>query len=532
MNVPNVTPSFLDRADEYYSDVVGVVADDGTEYTYGELTERVNRLSNALAELGVEQGDRVAAISPNTHWYIETVFATQQLGAIVAPLNYRLVPDDYEYLLSDSGATVAIADYEYADLIADVREDVPTDAFVCYEADRADGEWLDYETLLAEHSPEQPERPDIAETDPAAINYTSGTTGDPKGVVRSHRTDFLNAVNHAYNAEFKDDGVYLWTLPMFHVHGWGALYMVTGTGGAHVCLRSFSAEKAFERIREYDVSYLSGAPTVLNRLLEHNRETEDLVSSGENPVTISTAGAPPPAATIEAVEDDFGWELFHFFGHTESGPYTTSHSPRRIAEKGRMQIKPKQGIPAMGNYMRVVDEHGEDVPRDDETMGEVILKGNLVFDRYWNKPEETEKAFNERVEGWFHSGDLGTVDENGFVTIKDRKKDVIISGGENISSIEIEDAIYDLDGVSKATVIPVPHDEWGETPKALIVLQPGADLTEEDVIAHCKSVLASYKAPTAVEFVEELPTTATGKVQKHVLRQREWDDEDRMIGGG
>lgn len=197
-----------------------------------------------------------------------------------------------------------------------------------------------------------------------------------------------------------------------------------------------------------------------------------------------------------------------------------------------MTIKPKQGIPTIGNRMRVVDADGNDVPRDDETMGEVVLKGNLVFDRYWNKPEKTERAFNDRVEGWFHSGDLGTMDQNGFVTLKDRKKDVIISGGENISSLEIEDAIYDIDGVSKATVIPVPHDEWGETPKALIVPQEGADLTEADVVAHCKAVLASYKAPTEVEFVDDLPETATGKVQKHVLRERHWEDEDRMIGGG
>jgi fatty-acyl-CoA synthase len=532
MNVPTLTTQFLDRAETYYSDVTGVIADDGTEYTYGDVVDRVNRLSNALLELGVEQGDRVAAVTPNTHWCIEAVFATQQIGGIFTPLNYRLVPDDYEYLLSDSGATVVLVDYEYADKIDGIREAVPAESFVCYRAEQADGEWLDYESLLEEAAAEQPERPEIDEDDDAAINYTSGTTGDPKGVVRTHRTDFMNAISHAYKVNFKDDGVYLWTLPMFHVHGWGALYMVTGVGGTHVCLRDFSAEAVFERIREYDVSYLSGAPTVLNRLLEHNEATDDLVTAGENDVTISTAAASPPTSTIKSIEDDFGWELIHFYGHTESGPYTTSNSPARIAEEGRMKIKPKQGIPTIGNHMRVVDEDGNDVPRDDQTIGEIILKGNLVFDRYWNKPEKTEQAFNDRVEGWFHGGDLGTVDENGFITLKDRKKDIIISGGENISSLEIEDAIYDLDGVSKATVIPVPHDEWGETPKALVVTTPGADLTEDDVIAHCKDVLAGYKAPTSVEIVDELPTNATGKVQKHELREQYWEDEDRLIGGG
>jgi fatty-acyl-CoA synthase len=544
MNVQTVTPAFLDRAGRYYDDVVGIVANDGTEYTYGEVTDRVDRLSNALVDLGVDYGDRVAVLSPNTHWCIETLFAVQQLGAVFVPLNYRLLPGDYEYLLTDSGASVVVADYEYADELTGVRGSVPAERFVRYGDPDDDGNppagWLDYESLLAGAETTPTDRPAIAEDDPAAINYTSGTTGDPKGVVRTHRTDVWNAVAHGYDLGVRDDGVYLWTLPMFHVHGWGAMYTVTGMGATHVCLRGFDAETVFDRIREYDVTHLSGAPTVLNRLLEHaephDNEDEagetDLRTTGDASVTIATAGAPPPSATIEAVEDDFGWELVHCYGHTESGPYTTSNSPHRIDQHGRTTVKPKQGIPFPCNEMRVVDARGEDVPRDDETMGEVVLRGPRVFDRYWNKPTETEAAFSDRVEGWFHSGDLGTVDEHGFITLKDRKKDVIVSGGENISSIEVEDAVYDLSGVAKATVIPVPHEEWGETPKALVVPTPDADLTAADVVSHCKNVLAGYKAPTVVEFVDELPETATGKVKKHELRKRHWSDRDRMIGGG
>jgi fatty-acyl-CoA synthase len=335
---------------------------------------------------------------------------------------------------------------------------------------------------------------------------------------------------HAFNAEVKDDVTYLWTMPMFHVNGWGSMYHVTGFGGTHVCLRKFDPERVFDLVREHDVSYLSGAPTVLNRLLEYNDQHDDLETQGANPVTISTAGAPPPAATIEAIEDDFGWEIIHFYGHTESGPYTTSHQPRRIAERGRTTIKPKQGLPQLGNRLRVVDADGNDVPRDDETLGEVVLKGNLVFDRYWNKPDETEEAFHDRVDGWFHSGDLGTLDEDGFLTLKDRKKDIIISGGENISSVELEDVIYGIDGVAKATVIPIPHEDWGETPKALVVRKPGSDLTEEEILAHCREHLASYKLPSVVEFVDDLPETATGKVRKHELRETHWEDEERLIG--
>ncbi|MFB6311180.1 MAG: class I adenylate-forming enzyme family protein, partial [Salinirussus sp.] len=336
---------------------------------------------------------------------------------------------------------------------------------------------------------------------------------------------------HAFNAELKDDVVYLWTLPMFHVNGWGSMYHITGLGGTHICLREFDPATVFERIREHDVSYLSGAPTVLNRLLEYEDRHDELTTTGDSSVTISTAGAPPPQATIASIEDDFEWDLIHFYGHTESGPYMTSHAPKRIDQRGRMEIKPKQGLPGLTQQVRVVDAEGEDVPRDDETIGEVILKGNLVFDRYWDKPEETNEAFHDRVDGWFHSGDLGTLDEDGFLTLKDRKKDIIISGGENISSIEVEDVIYDLEAVAKATVIPIPHDEWGETPKALIVLKPDASLTEEEVMEHCRERLASYKLPSVIEFVDDLPETATGKVKKHELREEHWADEERMIGG-
>ncbi len=533
MHVPRLTTTFLDRAVEYYDDCVGVIADDGTEYTYREFADRVNRLSHALADMGVEKGDRVATLSPNTHWDLEALFATQQLGAVFTPFNYRLVPDDYEYLLTDSGADVLLADYAFAENAEPVLDSVSTDHFVCYEADRADdARWRDYEELLADYPTHRPARPEMDEDDIAAINYTSGTTGDPKGVVRTHRTDVWNAVTHCHNMDIRDDDVYLWTLPMFHVHGWGNMYTITAMGGVHVCLREFTPERAFEKIRDHDVSYLCGAPTVLNMMREHYDENPDIETTGDNDVRLAMAGAAPPKATIEAVQEDLGWELNHFYGHTESGPCTTSTSPRRIAEQGEMQIKPTQGIPSLGLEMDVVDENGESVPWDGETIGEIVLRGDHIMDHYWNKPEETERAFNARREGWFHSGDLATRDSNGMISIKDRKKDIIVSGGENISSIEIEDAIYDHEAVVRAAVIPVPSQKWGETPKAFVVLKEDADLTEADLVEFVKERIASYKAPTQVEFVDQLPTTATGKVQKYELRQQEWKHEDRLVGEG
>jgi len=270
---------------------------------------------------------------------------------------------------------------------------------------------------------------------------------------------------------------------------------------------------------------------VLNALIQHYEdEGGDVVTTGERDVRIATAGSAPATATIETVEDEFDWRIIHIYGLTETAPIiTTSNSPRRLAERGR-ELKVKQGAETVCTDVRVVDEDSNDVPRDGETIGEIVVRGNQVMDRYLNKPEITEQAFNDRVEGYFHTGDLATIDEDGMVSIQDRKKDIIISGGENISSIEVEDVLYDHPGILKAAVIPVPSEKWGETPKAIVVEHPDADLTEEEVIPFVKENLANYKAPTSVDFVEDLPETATGKVQKYELRSQYWEGQERMVG--
>ncbi|MFO7926842.1 MAG: class I adenylate-forming enzyme family protein [Halobacteriota archaeon] len=524
-----LTTDFLDRAVDLYDDVTGIIAHDGTEYTYAEVNARVNRLANVLSERGIDQGDKVALLAPNTHYFIETLYATNKLGAVFVPMNYRLTPGELEYILNDCDADLVISDYDYAGNIEPIRDSVPAEHFVGYETDKIDGEWDDYEDLLADSSPDEPDRPDISEDDDGSINYTSGTTGDPKGVVRTHRTEHWHALVLNQHMEIRDDDNYLWTLPMFHCNGWGHTYAITGTGGTHVCQRTFDAQDTFERVREYDVSFMCGAPTVLNNLIQYY-ENNDVVTTGDRDVRIATAGSAPATATIEAIEDEFGWRIIHIYGLTETAPIiTTSNSPRRLAERGR-NLKVNQGSEALCTDVRVVDEDGNDVPADGMTIGEIVVRGNQVMDRYLNKPEITHEAFNERIEGYFHTGDLATIDEDGMVSIQDRKKDIIISGGENISSIEVEDALYDHPGILKAAVIPVPSEKWGETPKALVVEQPDADLTEEEVISFVKDNLASYKAPTSVEFVEDFPETATGKVQKYEIRSEYWDSEERMVG--
>jgi fatty-acyl-CoA synthase len=307
-------------------------------------------------------------------------------------------------------------------------------------------------------------------------------------------------------------------------------------GAKHVCARGVDVETVFEAIGEEDVSYLCAAPTVLNQL-QNYYDAHDPPTQGASEVRVATAGAAPPEATIRTVEDEFGWDIMHVYGATETGPLiTTSDFGRFIDDDSRFRVKKRQGIGYLGTEIRVVDEDGEDVPRDDSTIGEVVVRGNQVMDRYWNKPEETEAAFNDRVEGYYHMGDLATVDENGFISIRDRKKDIIISGGENISSIELEDTIFEHPAVAGVAVIPSPSEEWGETPKAFVVPANGdpedPGVAAEDITAFTRERLASYKIVRRVEFVSELPTTATGKVQKYELRAREWEDEEDMVGKG
>ena len=529
MKAQMTTLDFIDRAVDLYEDVTGVVAHDGTEYTYGEVNDRVNQLAHALAERGVGEGDRVALLSPNTHYFIESLYASNKLGAVFVPMNYRVTPDTYEYILNDCDADVVIADYDYAGKVEAVRDAVPAETFVGYQAAEIDGDWEDYEAFMEGQSTEEPDRPNISEDDDASINYTSGTTGDPKGVVRTHRTEHWHALILNSHMEIQDDDTYLWTLPMFHCNGWGHTYAITGTGGTHVCQRTFDAGGVFRRVREYDVSYLCGAPTVLNNLIQFHQDNPDVGTIGDSDVRIATAGSAPATATIETVEDEFGWRIIHLYGLTETAPLiTTSNSPRRLAQRGR-DLKVNQGAETLCTDVRVVDEDGNDVDRDGVSIGEIVVRGNQVMDRYLNKPEITEEAFNDRVEGYFHTGDLAAIDEDGMIAIQDRKKDIIISGGENISSIEVEDVLYDHPDVLKAAVVPVPSDKWGERPQALVVPTDG-DASEDDILEFVNERLANYKVPDGVDFVEDLPETATGKVQKYEIREDYWEGQERRVG--
>ncbi|WP_049921874.1 long-chain-fatty-acid--CoA ligase [Halopiger djelfimassiliensis] len=538
MHKPLLVTDFLDRARKHYGDDEAVVATTGERFTYDELGERADRFAAALQDRGIEKGDRVAVLDPNTHYHLAAAYGTMQAGAIHTPLNYRLTPDDFSYMLEDAGVDAIYADSEYADRIDPIRDEVPTETFITNDVDAVEGgAWDAFDDVLEAAGTEY-DRPEMSEDEIVTINYTSGTTGDPKGVCRTHRAETLHAYLIATHQEISDDDVYLWTLPMFHVNGWGHIYAITGMGAKHVCTRGVDAGDVFEAVRAEDVSYLCGAPTVLNMLIDYYGE-HDPETTGANDVRIATAGSAPPEATIRTVEDEFGWYLKHVYGATETGPLITTSDARRKFDdddSDRFAIKKRQGLGYLGTEVRVVDEDGTDVARDDASIGEIVVRGNQVMEKYWNKPEETEEAFTDRVEGYYHTGDLAVVDENGMISIQDRKKDIIISGGENISSIELEDTLFDHPEVSDVAVVPAPSEEWGETPKAFVVPANGdpddPSVTTDELVEFTRDNLAGYKAVREVEFVEELPTTATGKVQKYELRQEEWEDEDRMVGQG
>jgi fatty-acyl-CoA synthase len=491
------------------------VVDGDLRLTYEQLFERCDRWSAALQGLGVRQGDRVATIAPNTHAQLESFYAVPQLGAVLVPMNYRLTPDDFVYMVNHSGSTVLCVHSDYLDAIDGVRDQMPgVRHFVALEGQR-DG-WLDYEAVIAATGPAF-SRPEIDERDLLTINYTSGTTSRPKGVMITHRNAWMNTIGTLLHLPMGVGDRYLWTLPMFHANGWTFTWTVTAAAGVHVCLRKVDPALVFTLIRDERVGWMCAAPTVLIGLANAPASAQGAVPAG---VRVITAGAPPAAATIERLEGGFGWDITHVYGLTETAPFITVCAPlpehEGLSPADRAVVKARQGVELLtSGELRVVDDAGAEVPADGVTLGEITVQGNVVMDGYYNDPEATKKAMGD---GWFHSGDAAVVHPDGYVEIRDRIKDVIISGGENISSVEVEGTLLRHPAVGEAAVVGLASERWGETPHAFVVLMPGTPATEDELIAFVRDRIAHYKAPRGVTFVAELPKTATGKIQKYVLR--------------
>jgi len=518
METPLSPLEFARRTRRLHGDREAVV-DGDLRLTYEQFFDRCDRWSAALAGLGVRPGDRVATIAPNTHAQLESFYAVPQLGAVLVPMNYRLTPDDFAYMVNHSGATVLCVHSDYLDAIDGVRDQMPgVRHFVAFEgaAEHGAGGWLDYEAMIAASEPSFP-RPEIGERDLLTINYTSGTTSRPKGVMITHRNAAMNTIGTLLHLRLGAGDRYLWTLPMFHANGWTFTWTVTAAAGTHVCLRKVEPALVFSLIRDERAGWLCAAPTVLIALANAPADTRGAVPPG---VRVVTAGAPPAAATIERLEGEFGWDITHVYGLTETAPFITVCAPlpehEELSPADRAVLKARQGVELLtSGELRVIDDTGGEVPSDGVTLGEITVRGNVVMDGYYNDPEATKKAMGD---GWFHTGDAAVVHADGYVEIRDRIKDVIISGGENISSVEVEGALLRHPAVAEAAVIGLPSEKWGEAPYAFVVLMPGTALAPEELIGFVRDRIAHYKAPHGVTFISDLPKTATGKIQKYVLR--------------
>jgi fatty-acyl-CoA synthase len=491
------------------------VVDGDLRLTYEQFFDRCDRWSSVLQGLDVEPGDRVATIAPNIHGQLESFYAVPAIGAVLVPVNYRLTPDDFVYIVNHSGATVVCASRDYLDTVDSVRDQMPdVRHFVSFEG--AKEGWLDYEAAIAAATPDFA-RQQIDERQMISINYTSGTTARPKGVMMTHRNAAMNSIGTLLHLPMGVGERYLWTLPMFHANGWTYTWTVTAAAATHVCLPKVAPTEVFRLIRDEKISWLSAAPTVLISLANAPADVRGVLPAG---VHVVTAGAPPAAATIERLEGEFGWEVTHVYGLTETAPFITVCAPlpehEKLAPEDRAVVKARQGVELLtSGELRVVDSAGTEVAADGQALGEIVVRGNVVMDGYYRDPEATQRAMGD---GWFHTGDVAVVHPDGYVEIRDRLKDVIISGGENISTVEVEATLLRHPSVQEAAIVGLPHRKWGEAPFAFVVLRSGATATEDEIIAFARDRLAHFKAPHGVTFVEELPKTATGKIQKFVLR--------------
>ncbi|MGW1055874.1 AMP-binding protein [Streptomyces sp. NPDC002521] len=474
--------------------------------TYGRLGERVRAWQAGLDALGVGAGERVAVVSHNSARLLELLFAVPMSGRICVPVNFRLGPAEVDYIVRQSGASVLLVDPELDGTLSAVRA---RHRFVL-------GAQTEDELMRFAIQPRPWRGADEDAT--ATINYTSGTTARPKGVQLTHRNIWMSALTLALHTRAWERDVYLHTLPMFHCNGWGMPYVMAGLGVEQVILRKVDGAQILGRVAEHGVTLMCGAPAVWHAVLEAAASWQGEIP-GRDRVRIVCAGAPPPSRTIQRIQDELGWEFLQIYGLTETSPLLTVNRSRpaddRLPPQQRARKLSRAGLPALGVKLKVA------------ASGEVLARSNVVLSGYWDKPEETAAALEG---GWLHTGDGGTIDPaDGHLTIRDRKKDVIVTGGENVSSIEVEDTLYSHPAVSEAAVIGVPDQKWGETIKALVVLAEGATADEAEIIAYCKQRMAGYKAPTSVEFRTTLPRTATGKIQKFLLRRPYWAGQDREV---
>lgn len=511
MHVPLTVADFLERGSTGFADSVAVFDEPDQpgesvgQLTFRDLAHRVRAWQAGLDQLGVGVGERVAVVSHNSARLLELLYAVPASGRICVPINFRLSPAEIDYIVCHCGASVLLVDPELDDALSGIKV---RHRFVL-------GKQTDADLMRFDTGPVPVAS--LTEESTATINYTSGTTARPKGVQITHRNLWINAVTLAMHTRAWERDVYMHTLPMFHCNGWGMPFGMAGLGVKQIVLRKVDGGEILRRVEEHGVTLMCGAPAVWNAVLDAARSWQGEIP-GRDRVRVICAGAPPPSRTIARIKSELGWELQQIYGLTETSPLLTfnrslpAHDDLDAQEQAHRLTR--AGLPALGARLRLTDS------------GEVLARSNVVMDGYWQNPEATAEALQD---GWFCTGDGGSIDEEGHLTISDRKKDVIVTGGENVSSIEVEDCIFSHPGVAQVAVIGVPHEKWGETVKALVVPADDAAITESEVIDHCKQRLAGFKAPTSVEFRNSIPYTATGKIQKFKLRGPYWKGLERSV---
>ena len=540
--IPLTPLSFLERSARVWPDKTAVIYG-RRRLTYAELAAETTQVARALRAAGVEPGDRVAYLMPNLPEMLIAHFAVPLAGGVLVAVNTRLAAEEMAYILRHSGAKLFVADAAMLDtavaaakgqdaivqlVVAEDTEAGSAGSAGAAEADlAADPRLVSYPDFLARATGEPLPWSVGDELTPLAINYTSGTTGQPKGVVYTHRGAYLNSFAQIVHSRHDENSVYLWTLPMFHCNGWCTPWALTAIGGTHVCLREVRGDAIWAQVREHGVTHLNAAPTVVTSIL--NAEEAGPLPQ---PVLITTAGAPPSPTTIAHMER-MGFAIVHVYGLTETyGPISIcQYQPEWAAltadQRAVLQARQGVGMIQAGN-LRIVDATMADVPADGSTMGEIVMRGNTVMAGYYQDAEATAEAFRG---GWFHSGDLGVMYPDGYIELRDRAKDIVISGGENISTIEVEQALMSHPCVLETAVVGVPDEKWGERPKAFVVLRPGTNVTPEALMAHVREKIARYKAPREIDITVTLPKTPTGKIQKFLLRDAEWSGHTSRVHG-
>jgi len=519
----------LKKAHKFFPNKQAIVCG-GNRWTYGEFFDRINRLSHFLRSLGMRKDDKVAILHPNCHTFLEAYYGTAQMGAISVPINYRLSPKEIAFILRDSESKILIADPMFQKIVDSIREEVPGIGKILWTGEgigRKESRDLNYEEALQEANSDAIHDVDINDEDTAQIYYTSGTTGRPKGVMLSHKNVTIHALGTIAEIHLIDRDVWIHVAPLFHLADAWATWAITWVGGTHVLVREFAPQTVLETIEREKVTLTNLIPTMLNLMVNHPDVGKYDYSSLR---VLLSGGAPIAPEVVRKIVETFKCDYIQTYGMTETSPYLTlsilKDHLKKLSKEDQLRFKSKTGREFIGVELKVINDREGEVKKDEKEVGEIIVKGDIVTKGYWKLPDETKKSIKD---GWLYTGDMAVMDEEGYVTIVDRKKDMILTGGENVYSTEVENILYMHPAILECAVVGVPDQKWGEAIKGIVVLKSGQKAIEQEIIQFCKDRIAHYKVPKSIDFIEALPKTGSGKIQKKELRDKYWEGYEKKV---